>query len=66
MQVLEEAHHQLPYNRDLLLLMTTISRDRNNNKKAMVYARKLVEMYPQDKSFLQLLEQLDTVEKKQP
>ena len=46
--------------------MTTISRDRNNNKKAMVYARKLVEMFPQDKSFLQLLEQLDTVEKKQP
>ena len=66
MGVLEAAHHQLPYNRDLLLLMATISRDRNKHRQAMVYARKLVEMYPQDKSLLQLLEQLETVEKNQP
>ncbi len=56
--VLEEAHLRHPYDRDLLVALATVNRDRGALDQARAYARKLYDAYPQDEVAQQLLQEL--------
>jgi hypothetical protein len=44
-----------PYDRDILYSLATISMENGMDEAALVYARSLVENYPQDANYQQLL-----------
>jgi predicted CXXCH cytochrome family protein len=54
-QVLELALQRHPHHRDLLIALTTVNRDRGATGKAREFARRLVDLAPQDRSYQQLL-----------
>jgi tetratricopeptide (TPR) repeat protein len=54
-QVLEESLHRHPDHRDILFALVTINRDRGAIGKAREYAKRLVDLAPQDGSYRQLL-----------
>ncbi len=56
--VLEGAHKRNPYDRELLIGLVTINRDRGMLEPAIQYAKKLLALSPQDQASRQLLEQL--------
>jgi Flp pilus assembly protein TadD len=56
--VLEEALKKHPYNRDILLALVTIQRDRGNGKEALRHAETLVRFWPQDQSLARLYQEL--------
>jgi len=56
--VLEQAHRRHPYDRDLLVALSTINRDRGALDLARAYAEKLSAAYPEDRVGQQLLEEL--------
>lgn len=58
--VLEKAHRRHPYDRELLLALVTINRDRGALDAAIRYAKKLVVLSPDDPSAQQLLTQLES------
>lgn len=58
--VLEKAHQRHPYDRELLLALVTISRDRGEFDSAIQYAKKLVALSPDDPAAQQLLKQLES------
>ncbi|MDA3822045.1 MAG: multiheme c-type cytochrome [Bacteroidales bacterium] len=59
---LESALIHHPYDRNILYILTTINIEQQNMAKATKYAKKLVEYYPADQSYKQVLEYLETVE----
>jgi Flp pilus assembly protein TadD len=56
--VLKTALEFRPTNRDLLFALTTISRDNRDIPGAIKYAQQLVEYWPYEQSYRQLLQQL--------
>ncbi len=56
--ILSQAHGRWPDNRDLLLALTTISRDSGRLDWAGEYAKKLVDLYPDDPTAQQLFRAL--------
>ncbi len=56
--VLEQAHLRHPHDRDLLVALDTVNRDRGARDLARAYAEKLSIAYPQDQVGRQLLEDL--------
>jgi len=56
--VLEEALARHQYNRDILLALVTIQRDRGNRDQALHYAATLVRYWPQDQSVARLYQEL--------
>ncbi len=58
--VLEKAHQRHPYDRDLLLALVTINRDRGSLDSAIRYAKKLVALSPDDPAAQHLLKQLES------
>lgn len=57
--VLADAHARHPEDRDLLIALTTMHRDRGSRAEAIEYARKLVALSPQDPAPRQLLAELE-------
>jgi predicted CXXCH cytochrome family protein len=55
LDVLQEALERHPYDRDILYSLATISMENGMDEAALVYARSLVENYPQDANYQQLL-----------
>ncbi|MFB3143430.1 MAG: tetratricopeptide repeat protein [Candidatus Methylomirabilales bacterium] len=58
--VLKKAHERHPYDRELLLALVTINRDKGALDSAIQYAKKLLALSPQDQASRQLLEQLQS------
>ncbi len=58
LEILGRAHERHPANRDLLLALVTINRDRGFFEEAARYAQKLIDLSPADPGSAQLLEQL--------
>jgi len=56
--VLKDALKIHPYNKDILIALVTIQRDRGNGKDALHYAETLVRFWPNDESFAHLYQQL--------
>lgn len=48
-----------PYNRDILYALTTIHMEQEQQETAKEYARKLLEYYPNDQNYRQVLDYLD-------
>jgi predicted CXXCH cytochrome family protein len=48
MAVLTQANRRQPANRDILLALVSIAQDSGNSAAALLYARKLAELYPGD------------------
>ncbi len=63
--VLEGALKLNPYDRNLLYSLAAIHRDRGEIKKALSYAVKLTDHYPEDQNFRQLEQQLRSLTEKQ-
>jgi tetratricopeptide (TPR) repeat protein len=57
---LEDALSENPYDRDLLYSLSTFNQELGNSKKAMMYAERLVEYYPSDQQYKQLVNYLRT------
>jgi Flp pilus assembly protein TadD len=57
--VLGRAHERHPGNRELLIALATMSRDNGSLSAAVEYARKLLELSPQDPAARQFLTQLE-------
>ena len=57
--VLAEAHERHPEDRDLLVALATMHRDRGSRAEAIEYARQLVALSPQDPAPRQLLAELE-------
>jgi len=55
---LESALKENPYDRDILYSLATFNQEQGNIKIAREYAEKLVEYYPQDQNYRQLLQYL--------
>jgi tetratricopeptide (TPR) repeat protein len=55
LDILEKALDRHPYDRNILYSLATISAENGLYEQALFYARKLVEYYPQDASYQQLL-----------
>jgi len=53
--VFEYTLQDYPYERDILLALVTLHRDRREYEESLVYARKLVEYWPQNGGYRQLL-----------
>ena len=60
LETLEQAHERHPADRDLLLALVTINRDRGFFEEAARYAQKLVDLSPADPSSAQPLERLQS------
>ncbi len=58
LSILENGHKINPYNVDILYALTTINRDNNNKSKALAYVQKLIELYPGNQMYNQLLNQI--------
>jgi Flp pilus assembly protein TadD len=58
--VLKRTHQQHPSDRDILLALAAFSRESGSLNDAIEYARKLLELAPQDPRTLQLVQQLET------
>jgi Flp pilus assembly protein TadD len=56
--VLEDARQRHPNDRQILLALVTINRDRGAREAAVRYARELVALSPRDPQARQLLDQL--------
>lgn len=56
--VLKNAHQRHPYDREVLLALVTINRDRGKLDTAIEYAEALATLSPQDQSAQRLLQQL--------
>ena len=56
--VLEAALTRHPYNRDILLALATIQRDRGNLREALRHAESLKRFWPQDQNFERLYQEL--------
>ncbi len=56
--VLKNAHQRHPYDREVLLALVTINRDRGKLDSAIEYAEALATLSPQDQSAQRLLQQL--------
>jgi predicted Zn-dependent protease len=52
---LKEAVHRFPYDRNILYSLSTISMENGLQEEALKYAQKLVENYPDDPNYRQLL-----------
>lgn len=61
LKYLESALKKNPYDRDILYSLTTFNQEQGNIKIAKEYASKLVEYYPQDQNYRQLLQYLLTL-----
>jgi tetratricopeptide (TPR) repeat protein len=57
-QVFEKTLQLHPYDRDILLALVTIHRDRKEYDESRKYADKLVEYWPQDSGYRQLLQSI--------
>jgi Flp pilus assembly protein TadD len=64
--VLTEACRRHPYDRDLLLALSTMHRDREEWTRAIEYARRLSEIAPEDRGVLQFLAELEARERRSP
>ena len=58
LEVLKDAHQRNPANRELLSALITINRERGRVEDAATYARKLLQLSPQDPTARQILEVL--------
>jgi len=56
---LETALENHLYNRDILYALTTINLEQQNLETAKAYAEKLVEYYPEDQNYRQVLQHLE-------
>ncbi len=56
---LASALENHPYNRDILYVLTTINLEQQNLETAKAYAEKLVEYYPDDQNYRQVLQHLN-------
>lgn len=56
---LEGSLKQHPFNRNILYALTTINIEQQNIDKARIYAKKLVDNYPADESYKQVLDYLN-------
>ncbi len=59
-QVLERIHERQPGDRDILLALTTISRDNGAIETAITYGRRLQQLEPDSSQIVQLLAQLES------
>ena len=59
LEVLRQAHEQHPGERDILVGLVTISRERGQLIAAIGYAKKLVELVPYDQGVQRLLAELE-------
>jgi predicted Zn-dependent protease len=55
---LEDALKIHPYNRDILVALATIQRDRGKRAEALRYAETLMRLWPQDQSYKRLYQDL--------
>ncbi len=55
---LEQCHWQHPYDRDILVALVTFHREAGREQDALEYARRLLELSPQDPGYHQLVESL--------
>ncbi len=55
LKVLEESLQDHPYDRNILYSLATISMEQGMGDRALEYARKLAEYYPEDPDYMQLL-----------
>jgi len=60
--VLRKAHRQHPEHRDLLIALTTISRDAGDITSALEYARALVQLMPEDPSAQALFTEVQAIQ----
>jgi len=58
---LESALRKNPWDRDILFSLSTFNQEQANIKSAIEYAKKLVEYYPQDKDYRDLLDYLQNL-----
>jgi Flp pilus assembly protein TadD len=58
LSVLEQALMKHPYNREILLALVTIQRDRGNMEEALRHAATLVQFWPQERSYVRLYQEL--------
>ena len=56
---LEQALENHPYNRDILYALTTLNLEQQDLSAAREYAQKLVEYYPSDQNYRQVMEYLE-------
>lgn len=61
--VLRKAHRQHPEHRDLLIALTTISRDAGDITSALEYARALVQLMPEDPSAQALFTEVQAIQR---
>jgi Flp pilus assembly protein TadD len=59
LETLKDAHDRHPDNLELLMLLTTLSRDNGALEEAILYANTLIELIPENTMFRQLLAQLE-------
>lgn len=59
---LESALGRHPYNRDILYALTTINIEQENIKQAREYANRLVDSYPEDQNYKQVLDYVNGLE----
>jgi tetratricopeptide (TPR) repeat protein len=57
--VLDAAHAASPADREILVALVTMNRDAGANDKALIYARRLLELAPDDVSVRQFVEQIE-------
>ena len=62
LEVLKAAHQRNPADRELLLALITINRERGRVEDAATYARKLLQLSPQDPTARQIMEVLRGVD----
>ena len=57
-QVFEKTLQQFPYERDILLALVTLHRDRKEYEESRKYAEKLVAYWPRERGYRQLLQEI--------
>ncbi len=62
--VLETTHHRHPNDRQILGALVSLHRDGGNREAAIRYAKQLVALSPQDQAARQVLEQLESKQKR--
>ena len=60
LEVLEAAHERYPYDRELLYVLVTTNYERGAKREALKFARKLVEVVPEDPTFRRLVGELES------
>jgi tetratricopeptide (TPR) repeat protein len=55
---LEKALKENPFDRDLLYSLSTFHQELGNREKALSYAERLIEYYPSDQNYQQLVQYL--------